>query len=236
MRLCVPPRLGQLRRCGIVARRAGQTLTVTRSGVTGSLLKTVMGTNPVESMIEILRDHSRNVYPSSPATCACPGRPPARSKPPSSSVESAATGGYPPSPPSQTPSTPINPTWLSQAERLIPNQRPSPKFYDERDILLRLLDRTTQSLANLSHDWPGAPGSVGSQFAPGATFGASWHYWLCVNHLLTGTEPPGASQSHNPLCAWRRTGMPRILCRSAIFVVRAIPSLIANVRCVSRKV
>jgi len=38
-----------------------ETLTVTRLGVTGSLLKTVMGTNPVESMIEIVRDHARNV-------------------------------------------------------------------------------------------------------------------------------------------------------------------------------
>jgi hypothetical protein len=38
-----------------------ETLTVTRLCVTGSLLKTVMGTNPVESMIEIVRDHSRNV-------------------------------------------------------------------------------------------------------------------------------------------------------------------------------
>jgi transposase-like protein len=37
------------------------TLTVTRLGVTGSLLRTVMGTNPVESMIEIVRDHARNV-------------------------------------------------------------------------------------------------------------------------------------------------------------------------------
>jgi putative transposase len=38
-----------------------ETLTVTRLGVTGSLLKTVMATNPVESMIEIVRDHARNV-------------------------------------------------------------------------------------------------------------------------------------------------------------------------------
>ena len=37
------------------------TLTVTRLGITGSLLKTVMSTNPVESMIEIVRDHARNV-------------------------------------------------------------------------------------------------------------------------------------------------------------------------------
>jgi putative transposase len=38
-----------------------ETLTVTRLGVTGSLLKTVASTNPVESMIEIVRDHSRNI-------------------------------------------------------------------------------------------------------------------------------------------------------------------------------
>ena len=38
-----------------------ETLTVTRLGVTGPLLKTVMGTNPMESMIEIVRDHARNV-------------------------------------------------------------------------------------------------------------------------------------------------------------------------------
>jgi putative transposase len=38
-----------------------ETLTVTRLGVTGSLLRTVMSTNPVESMIEIVRTHARNV-------------------------------------------------------------------------------------------------------------------------------------------------------------------------------
>ena len=35
--------------------------TVTRLGVTGALLRTVASTNPVESMIEIVRDHGRNV-------------------------------------------------------------------------------------------------------------------------------------------------------------------------------
>jgi putative transposase len=38
-----------------------ETLTVTRLGVTGPLLKTVMSTNPMESMIEIVRAHARNV-------------------------------------------------------------------------------------------------------------------------------------------------------------------------------
>jgi putative transposase len=37
------------------------TLTVTRLGVTGSLLGTVESTNPVESMIEIVRHHARRV-------------------------------------------------------------------------------------------------------------------------------------------------------------------------------
>jgi putative transposase len=37
------------------------TLTVNRLGVTGSLLKTIDSTNPVESMIEIVRDHAGRV-------------------------------------------------------------------------------------------------------------------------------------------------------------------------------
>jgi transposase-like protein len=37
------------------------TLTVNRLGVTGALLRTLGSTNPVESMIEIIRDHSRRV-------------------------------------------------------------------------------------------------------------------------------------------------------------------------------
>lgn len=38
-----------------------ETLTVTRLRVTGALLKTVMSTNPVESMIEIVRAHAHHV-------------------------------------------------------------------------------------------------------------------------------------------------------------------------------
>lgn len=38
-----------------------ETLTVTRLGIDGPLLKTVFSTNPVESMIEIVRQHSANV-------------------------------------------------------------------------------------------------------------------------------------------------------------------------------
>jgi len=37
------------------------TLTVNRLGITGTLLKTVESTNPVESMIEIVRHHARRV-------------------------------------------------------------------------------------------------------------------------------------------------------------------------------
>jgi putative transposase len=38
-----------------------ETLTVTRLGVGGRLLQTVASTNPVESMIEIIRDHAGRV-------------------------------------------------------------------------------------------------------------------------------------------------------------------------------
>jgi len=38
-----------------------ETLTVTRLGISGPLLKTVFSTNPVESMIEIVREHAANV-------------------------------------------------------------------------------------------------------------------------------------------------------------------------------
>jgi putative transposase len=38
-----------------------ETLTVNRLGVTGTLLRTLESTNPVESMIEIVRDHARRV-------------------------------------------------------------------------------------------------------------------------------------------------------------------------------
>ena len=38
-----------------------EMFTVTRLGVRGTLLATLMSTNPVESMIEIVRNHARNV-------------------------------------------------------------------------------------------------------------------------------------------------------------------------------
>ena len=46
---------------GSLREGLAETLTVTRLGVTGTLLKTVTSTNPMESMIEIVRDHARNV-------------------------------------------------------------------------------------------------------------------------------------------------------------------------------
>ena len=46
---------------GSLREGLAETLAVTRLGVTGALLKTVMGTNPMESMIEIVRHHARNV-------------------------------------------------------------------------------------------------------------------------------------------------------------------------------
>ncbi|MGI8874541.1 MAG: transposase [Egibacteraceae bacterium] len=51
------------KRPGAASLREGlaDALTVNRLGVTGSLLKTVESTNPVESMIEIVRHHARRV-------------------------------------------------------------------------------------------------------------------------------------------------------------------------------
>src|SRR5215207_8283178 len=46
---------------GSLREGLADTLTVTRLGITGTLLRTVMSTNPVESMIEIVRAHARNV-------------------------------------------------------------------------------------------------------------------------------------------------------------------------------
>jgi putative transposase len=46
---------------GSLREGLAEMFTVTRLGVTGTLLKTLASTNPVESMVEIVRDHSRNV-------------------------------------------------------------------------------------------------------------------------------------------------------------------------------
>ena len=53
------------------------TLTVNRLGVTGTLLRTLASTNPVESMIEIIRDHAHRVKHWSSGDMACVGPPPA---------------------------------------------------------------------------------------------------------------------------------------------------------------
>jgi transposase-like protein len=55
--------LARKRPGGAASLREGleETLTVTRLGVGGSLLQTVESTNPVESMIEIVRDHATRV-------------------------------------------------------------------------------------------------------------------------------------------------------------------------------
>jgi transposase-like protein len=46
---------------GSLREGLAEMFTVTRLRVTGTLLKTLASTNPVESMVEIVRDHSRNV-------------------------------------------------------------------------------------------------------------------------------------------------------------------------------
>ena len=46
---------------GSLREGLAEMFTVTRLRVTGTLLKTLASTNPVESMVDIVRDHSRNV-------------------------------------------------------------------------------------------------------------------------------------------------------------------------------
>ena len=46
---------------GSLREGLAEMFTITRLGVTGALLRTVSSTNPVESMIEIVRNHARNV-------------------------------------------------------------------------------------------------------------------------------------------------------------------------------
>ena len=49
------------RRCRRAAEGLAETLTILRLGVPPTLARTLHSTNPVESMIEICREHSRNV-------------------------------------------------------------------------------------------------------------------------------------------------------------------------------
>lgn len=53
---------------GSLREGLAEMFTVTRLGVRGTLLATLMSTNPVESMIEIVRNHARNVKRWQPGT------------------------------------------------------------------------------------------------------------------------------------------------------------------------
>lgn len=62
-----------------------ETLTVTPLKRHRSLLKTLMSTNPAESMIDIVWAHARNAMRWQDGTCAYVGRPTAWKPPPASS-------------------------------------------------------------------------------------------------------------------------------------------------------
>ncbi len=122
---------------GSLREGLADTLTVTRLGITGSLLKTVMSTNPVESMIEIVRDHARNVkHWQARRHAPALGRRRACSPPPHSSVESRATGSSPSSPPLSARASAPTPTRRSPSarDRMI-SQEAATKFHGERVIL-----------------------------------------------------------------------------------------------------
>jgi hypothetical protein len=68
-----------------------ETLTVLRLGVPPTLARTLRSTNCVESMIEICRNHSRNVNAGATGRWRCAGAPLAWSKPAPNSAASTAT-------------------------------------------------------------------------------------------------------------------------------------------------
>ena len=68
-----------------------ETLTILRLGVPPTLARTLRSTNPIESMIEICREHSKNVKRWRTAPWRCAGAPPGCSKPTTSSAASTAT-------------------------------------------------------------------------------------------------------------------------------------------------
>jgi hypothetical protein len=116
------------------------TLTVTRLGITGSLLETVMSTNPMESMIEIVREHARNVKHWQRGDMRLRWAAAGMLAPRPSSAASRATGNFPPSPPrSSAPSEPrpCHRRVPSARDRMI-NQEAATKFHGERVILVGL--------------------------------------------------------------------------------------------------
>ena len=134
-----------------------ETLTVTRLGVTGSLLKTVMSTNPVESMIEIVRAHAHNVkrWQRRRHAPAVGGRRHARRRQPVPSRQ-----GLPPTPRSSPPrsatpsASPTRPPPPSQPDRMI-HQEAATKFHGERVILQHRPRRRGRSHAAPARPWPG---------------------------------------------------------------------------------
>ena len=71
---------------GSLREGMAETLTLMGLGIDGQLAKTLSSTNPIESMIEIVRHTQRNVKRWRGGTCASAGPPPACSSPSSSSA------------------------------------------------------------------------------------------------------------------------------------------------------
>jgi hypothetical protein len=69
-----------------------ETLTILRLGVPPTLARTFRSTDPIESMIEICREHSKNVKRWRDGPWRCAGAPPGCSKPATSFA--ASTGAF----------------------------------------------------------------------------------------------------------------------------------------------
>src|SRR5690242_9832957 len=85
--------LGKIHPGAAASLREGmaETLTILRLGVPPALARTLHSTNPIESMIEICREHSKNVKRWRDGTMRCAGAPPGCLKPITSSAASTAT-------------------------------------------------------------------------------------------------------------------------------------------------
>jgi putative transposase len=121
-----------------------ETLTLTRLGIGGSLKRTLQSTNPIESMIEIVRRTSRNVKRWQNGDMCLRWTAAGCSKPSSSSARSSATPTWPSSPtPSSATSPPAAHPFTPQPSSRPLRSRPSAdhhrtaatKFHDGRDNL-----------------------------------------------------------------------------------------------------
>ena len=123
-----------------------ETLTLTRLGIRGRLKKTLQSTNPIDSMIEIVRRTSRNVKRWQSGDMCLRWTAAGMLKPSCSSARSSATATSRSSPPASSATSPANADRSPPRPARRPLRSPPPdhhtgtaatKFHDGRDSLQR---------------------------------------------------------------------------------------------------